>query len=54
MLAKNKLNFDVFKNISRVMNDLLFLRWKIGLKKSFIIQVYTVGKVMIQFLFLNV
>ena len=37
-LVKGKL--WLFKNISHVMNDHLFLRWKISLKKLLITQVY--------------
>ena len=38
------MNLDLFKNISRVMNEPFFLKLKINLKKSFIIWVYTADK----------
>ena len=31
---RNKVSLDVFKIISQIMNELLFLRWKIDLKNS--------------------
>ena len=34
-------SFYVFKNISRVMDAHLFMRWKIDIKMSFITPVYT-------------
>ena len=39
---RNKVSFDVSKNISHVMNDPMFLRCKIGLKNPFITWVYVV------------
>ena len=34
----NIMNYGVFKNISLLINNILFLRWKISLKKLFITQ----------------
>ena len=38
----NKVKFNVSKNISSIINDPLFFRFKIGLKKSFITRIYTI------------